>query len=132
MTSWAATALTAAAVALLAVFVVWGARISPNRPFSWGMYSASSKGYLWSGPDERTVLPPHRLLIAPTGHYLTVLELRNLLADAGFDMPLHGLIIGSEGGWQVHYDPARHRMRVARLPAGQELRVLADALRAAP
>ncbi|MCC3776054.1 hypothetical protein [Streptomyces sp. UNOB3_S3] len=132
MPAWTATVLTAAAVALLAAFVVWGVRISPNRPFSWGMYSGSSKGYLWSGPDDATVLPPHRLLIAPSGHYLTVPDLRNLLAEAGFGMPLRGLIVGSDGGWQVEYDPVRHRLRLARLPAGQELRILADALRTAP
>ncbi|MGN5382318.1 hypothetical protein ACQ4WX_49695 [Streptomyces lasalocidi] len=131
MPTWGATALTVAAVPLLVAFVVWGVHISPNRPFSWGMYSDSSKGFLWSGPNNPTVLPVHQLRISPTGHFLTAPELRNLLADGAIDTPLRGLIIGSDGGWQVLYDPARHHLRLTRLPAGHELRILGDALRTA-
>ncbi|MFJ4771246.1 hypothetical protein ACIP88_19410 [Streptomyces uncialis] len=132
MPDWAAPVLTVASVVLLAVCVVRGARISPNRPFSWAMYSGSSKGFLWSGHDSVTVLPVHRLRIAPGGHFLTVPELRALLADGDFEQPLRGLIIGSDGGWEVRYEPAEHRLRLTRLTAGDELRVLADALRPAP
>ncbi|MFI6528427.1 hypothetical protein [Streptomyces uncialis] len=130
--AWAAPVLTAAGVVLLAAFVFWGARVSPNRPFSWAMYSGSSKGFLWSDDGSVTVLPVHRLRIAPGGHFLTVPELRALLADGDFELPLRGLIIGSDGGWEVRYEPAEHRLRLTRLPAGAELRLLADALRPAP
>ncbi|WP_416875382.1 hypothetical protein [Kitasatospora sp. SC0581] len=133
MPAWACTVLAAAALIALAVLVVWGAWTSPHRLFSWGMYSGSSKGFLWIQHEGR----PHpidieQLHLAPGSHYLNIPELRRLLAHADLDTPLSGLIIGSDGGWQLHYDPATRKLRLARLPTGQQLRALAEALREAP
>ncbi|MEU2393409.1 hypothetical protein [Streptomyces sp. NPDC007369] len=131
MPAWTATVLTATAVALLAPFVVWGALTPPDRPFSWGMYSASSKAYLWHGDGRAggTVLSTRQLGLSPEGHFLTLRDLRPLFADGESRTPLWGYVIGSDGGWQVRYTPADRRLYLARLPAGRELDVLAHALR---
>ncbi|KIQ65563.1 hypothetical protein TR51_17140 [Kitasatospora griseola] len=130
MPAWASPVLAAAALTALVPFVVWGVRTSPHRLFSWGMYSGSSKGFVWIQHEGRIrPLAVEELRLAPGSHYLNVHELRHLLARADPDTPLNGLIIGSDGGWELHYDPAARRLRLARLPAGQQLRILAEALR---
>ncbi|MFE6868586.1 hypothetical protein ACFVFS_18735 [Kitasatospora sp. NPDC057692] len=133
MPTWIPAALAAAALITLAVFVAWGARTSPHRLFSWGMYSGSSKGFLWIQHEGRLhPLDIERLHLAPGSHYLNIPELRRLLPHTNLDTPLSGLIIGSDGVWRLHYDPATRTLRLARLPAGQQLRILAEALRETP
>ncbi|GAA1987715.1 hypothetical protein [Kitasatospora viridis] len=94
------------ALVALALFVGWGVRRAPHRPFAWGMYSGSSKGYLWTtgGPDGRRRAVRHRELgLAPEGHLLTVAELNRLLRATEPPLPFDGLIIGSTGSWRVRY-----------------------------
>ncbi|GAA0417256.1 hypothetical protein [Streptomyces luteireticuli] len=125
-------ALVGVAVALLACFVVRGARTDPHRPFSWGMYSGSSKGFLWTwdGADGgRPRLVHHRELgLSPEAHFLNIPELRRLLAATHPPLAFEGLIIGSQGDWWVRYDGSG-RLRVARVPEGTGTGRLVSALR---
>ncbi|HWN35210.1 MAG TPA: hypothetical protein VNP03_20830 [Pseudonocardia sp.] len=114
----------------LAVFVAWGATISPRRRFSWAMYSGSTKAFLWiTKGDTPQPARPEDLRLSPDNHLLTLPDLARILDD-GPAPPLRGLIIGYTGNYLVAYDPARpgHLAR-ATLPPGTELDRLADALR---
>ncbi|MEW1659188.1 hypothetical protein [Streptomyces sp. NPDC093707] len=100
--------LESTALVLLVLFVVWGVRTSPHRPFSWGMYSGSSKGFLWTraetdGARWRPVR--HRELgLEPEGHLLNVPELHRLLGTTAPPVRFDGLITGSAGDWRIRYE----------------------------
>lgn len=118
------------AAVLLVLFVGWGVRTDPHRPFSWGMYSESSKGFLWTEAGGVPRVPPHReLRLAPESHFLTLPTLRRMLAEADPAMPLEGLIIGSAGSCRVCYDSDRRRLVITALTPGTELAVLQTELR---
>ncbi|MFE5586340.1 hypothetical protein [Kitasatospora sp. NPDC056531] len=124
-----------AALVLLALFVGWGVRTSPHRPFSWGMYSGSTKGFLWTPaePGGRPRPVRHQELgLAPDGHLLLVRELHRALAATEPPLRFDGLIIGSEGNWRVHYDGQAQdggRLYAARLASGTGHTRLVAALR---
>jgi hypothetical protein len=129
--------LVSAALVLLVMFVVRGVRIAPHRPFAWGMYSGSSKGYLWT-PGEADGAPRpvrhHELGLTPEGHLLTVQELNHLLRATTPPLRIDGLIIGSAGDWRVHYnggEPGQStgRLYAARLAPGTGYLRLIAALR---
>lgn len=119
------------AVVLLVPFVIWGARTDPRRPFSWGMYSESSKGFLWTeaGGVPR-VLSHHELRLAPESHFLILPTLRRLLAEAD-PARASGLIIGTAGGCRVRYESDRRPPGHRLLAAGTELAALHTELAAA-
>ena len=113
------------ATLLLVPFVAWGAWTDPHRAFSWGMYSQSSKGFLWTEAGGRTWVPSYReLWLDPASHFLTLPTLKRLLTETNPAMPLKGLIIGSAGGARVRYDPDRRRLSVTPLAAGTQLTAL--------
>lgn len=113
------------AALLLVPFVAWGAWTHPHRAFSWGMYSQSSKGFLWTEADDVTRVPSYReLRLDPASHFLTLPTLKRLLAETNPTMPLEGLIIGSAGGARVRYDPDRRRLVITPLAAGTQLAAL--------
>ncbi len=121
------------AVVLLACFVLWGARTDPHRPFSWGMYSGSSKGFLWTW-DGTEGGPPHvvshyELGLSPEVHFMNVPELHRLLKATRPPLTFEGLVIGSQGNWWVRYDEADGGLKAVRVPHGQEIDRLAKALR---
>jgi hypothetical protein len=93
------------ALAVLAVFVVWGATIDPRRPFSWAMFSGSSKGFLWlRGKPVSRWAGIDDLRLAPSAHYLRESDLRALVYE-GLP-PLDGLIVGTRGSMTVTHDGA--------------------------
>ncbi|MEU9016934.1 hypothetical protein [Actinomadura sp. NPDC048394] len=114
----------------LALFIVWGATTNPRRPFSWGMYSASTKGFLWTETrDGPRPITHAQLGLTPDSHYLAPDDVAHLFGQADDLPPIRGLIIGPQGGWTVAYDPDRSSITVIPLPAGTELAHLATALR---
>lgn len=104
----------------LTAFVVWGVTTAPGRPFSWTMYSGSSKAFLWIGEGQDVhVAAYEELCLAPDNHYLSVADLRRLVAERGRPPSLHGLqgfVIGSRGGWIVTSADGSGRLRWGRLP----------------
>lgn len=113
------------AALLLLPFVAWGAWIHPHRAFSWGMYSQSSKGFLWTEAGDITRVPSHHeLRLDPTSHFLTLPTLKRLLAETNPAIPLQGLIIGSAGGARVRYDPDHRRLAITPLAPGTQLPAL--------
>lgn len=122
--------LSICAVVLLTPFVAWAAWTHPHHPFSWGMYSESSKGFLWTETGGVLRVPSHReLRLAPESHFLTLPTLRRLLAEADPAMPLEGLIIGSVGSCRVRYDSDHRRLAITPLAPGTELAALHVELR---
>jgi hypothetical protein len=118
------------ATLLLIPFVVWGAWTHPHRAFSWGMYSQSSKGFLWTDTDDITRVPSHwELQLDPASHFLTLPTLKRLLSETHPVIPLEGLIIGSAGGYRIHYDPEDRRLAITPLTPGTELTALHAELR---
>lgn len=118
------------AALLLVTFVAWGAWTDPHRAFSWGMYSQSSKGFLWTEARDVMRVPSHReLRLDPASHFLTLPMLKQLLAEADPAVPLEGLIIGSDGGCRVRYDPDRRRLAITSLAPGTQLTALHAELR---
>lgn len=114
--------------ALLTLFVYWGATTSPRRSFSWGMYSGSTKGFLWIVTVDGPRVPSHEeVRLAPDGHFLTLPDL-GLLADRQ-PTPLRGLIIGAQGNWLVAPVQDGPLLVATPLPDGTELEHLAAALR---
>ncbi|MQY04338.1 hypothetical protein [Actinomadura macrotermitis] len=120
----------AALLPLLALFIIWGATTKPHRPFSWGMYSTSTKGLLWAeDPDGPRPITPAQLGLTPDSHYLAPADLHRLTDQADDLPPIRGLIIGSQGDWAVTYDPGRPPAIVTPLPAGTAPARLAAAFR---
>ena len=118
---------------LLALFVGWGARTSPNRSFSWGMYSGSTKGFLWTEVAESPrVLNYDEIRLAPDSHFMSVPELRRLMSQGNQQISLHGLVIGSSGSWLVHYEGNASRRVEKPIPTGLELDQLVTLLRRLP
>jgi len=118
---------------LLVLFVGWGALTRPTRPFSWGMYSGSTKFFLWTEGEGGPRIPTYaELRLAPDGHSLSLDELRRMIEQLPPSLPLKGLIIGSGGHWSVVYEPVQRRLVTERLAEGSELRHLAEALRRLP
>lgn len=118
------------AMTLLLLFVIWGATTDPGRPFSWAMYSGSSKAFFWIDVDGCPRVPSHdELRLAPDSHYLSLSDLRRVVNERGTPVPLRGLIIGSGGNWLVAYDGDQQRLSSASLTGGEELDLLVAALR---
>jgi hypothetical protein len=118
--------VTVTLLVLLGLFVLWGVRTSPHRRFSWGMYSGSSKGFLWTttpaDPDaaEARCRPVRHLELglAPESHLLNLVELHRLLAVTSPELGFDGLIIGSTGYWRIRYqggDEGEGRLYAARV-----------------
>ena len=115
---------------LLFGLVVWGATIVPGRAFSWAMFSGSSKPFLWTDVDGATRVPTfEELRLAPDSHYLVLADLHELVKEEGFPVPLHGLIIGTRGSWQVEVGDGDHGLTERPVQPGDELTLLADTLR---
>jgi hypothetical protein len=115
---------------LLLVFVLWGAMAQPTHPFSWGMYSGSTKGFLWTEGVSGPRIPRYaELRLTPDGHFLSLEELRRMIEQTPPSIPLRGFIIGSRGNWFVTYEPGQRRLKATPLPEGTELDHLAAALR---
>jgi hypothetical protein len=117
------------ALALL-VFVVWGVRTSPGRPFSWAMFSASSKPFLWidDGREPR-VARFDELRLAPDSHYLVPSDLPHLVEESNPPAPIRGLIVGTRGSWSVEFDGPDAGLRCTEVRPGEDLAQLALALR---
>ena len=78
-----ATVIGLALVVVLVACVAWGATTRPGRPFSWTMYSGSSKAFLWTETDASPHVASYESLrLAPDSHYLSEADLRRLLAEA--------------------------------------------------
>jgi hypothetical protein len=122
------------ALLALAVSVVVGATISPRRRFSWAMYSASTKAFLWvREPQGPRLARPQDLCLAPENHLLTLPDFARVLAGTEPAHPIEGLIIGYTGNHVVRYDPRRPtQLARARLAAGTELDELAETLHRLP
>jgi hypothetical protein len=93
---------TFVALAVVAGFVCWGAFAPPGRPFSWTMFSGSSKAFLWTRGEPGRWMSTDDLGLTPDAHYLLEADLRRL-ADDGLP-PLEGLIVGSRGTRMVSCD----------------------------
>jgi hypothetical protein len=115
-------------VAVLAAAVAWGALRAPGRPFSWTMFSGSSKAFLWTAGDGgRPRLATHdELRLAPDAHYLRATDLREL-AQSGLP-PLNGLIVASSGSCVVSHNAAGG-LDLAPLGPGDDVPCLVAALR---
>jgi hypothetical protein len=120
--------IEAVAVLVLAAAVIWGATATPGRPYSWTMYSGSSKAFLWLADQPvRSCATTDALRLTPDSHYLREADLRRLAADG--ELPaVDGLIIGSHGSWKVvcNADTGLHTERLSR---DEDLAELAAALR---
>jgi hypothetical protein len=117
-----------AALVVLAASVVWGATSTPGRPFSWTMFSGSSKGFLWMRGDGGSHWADiDELHLAPDAHYLREADLRRLAEDG---LPaLDGLIVGSSGSWTVAHDGGGHALRAEPIAREEDLARLAATLR---
>jgi hypothetical protein len=111
----------------LAVAVVWGARARPGRPFSWTMFSGSSKAFLWLREQPPRLASTDDLRLTPDSHYLLERDLQRL-AEAGALPALDGLILGSRGSWTVACD-GEGGLRTELVDPDDELMHLASALR---
>jgi hypothetical protein len=119
-----------AAVTVLAIAVVWGATARPGRPFSWTMFSGSSKAFLWLGVGPaRRLASMDDLHLTPDSHYLLEGDLQRLAA-AGALPALDGLIVGSRGSWKVACD-GDGRLHTEPIDPDDDLAQLAAALRRA-
>ena len=117
-------------VAVLVAFVAWGATTRPGQPFSWTMYSGSSKAFLWPETDASSHLASYESLrLAPDSHYLREADLRRLLAEAEAPPGVHGLIIGSRTSWSVATEVDPHHLATVALAEHAALPELAEALR---
>jgi len=116
----------------LAAFVAWGATVKPGRPFSWTMYSGSSKAFLWIGEGKgRHVARYEELRLAPDNHYLSVADLQALVSGRSDLDSLQGFVIGSHGSWFVTNEAEPGRLawrRLSELPANGDLLALSKAL----
>ncbi len=122
---------TVASIVVLAIAVARGAMARPGRPFTWTMFSGSSKAFLWlrEGPSGRSALPDD-LRLTPDSHYLLERDLERL-AEAGALPALDGAIVGSRGSCTMACD-SNGRLRTERIDPDDELAALAAALRACP
>lgn len=119
-------------VALL-VFVVWGVVTSPHHPFSWAMYSGSTKGFLWTeGADGPRVLSYEELGLAPDSHFLSTADLRRLVDEKPRSTPVNALVIGYRRTWLMSYAADRGFRVEGPLPPGAELDHLVALLRRLP
>jgi hypothetical protein len=118
------------ALGLLLLFVVWGATRPPGRPFSWTMFSGSSKAFLWE-PGERgpRFTGADELRLAPDAHYLSPAELDRLCAGSRVPIRVEGLVISSWGNWFVSNEGDPRHIRVAPLQRDRALALLAARLK---
>ncbi|HEV7806171.1 MAG TPA: hypothetical protein VGO80_10145 [Solirubrobacteraceae bacterium] len=119
-----------ASLVVLATAVVWGVMARPGRPFSWTMFSGSSKAFLWlcEQPPGRSATTDD-LHLTPDSHYLLERDLQRL-AEARSLPALDGLIVGSLGSWTVTCD-GEGGLRTEPVDPDDELVQLALALRRA-
>jgi hypothetical protein len=120
--------IEAVAALVLTAAVIWGATVAPGRPFSWTMYSGSSKTFLWlSDQPARLWASTDALRLTPDSHYLLEADLRRLAADG--ELPaVDGLIVGSRGSWKVACDADRG-LQTERISRDEDLAELVAALR---
>lgn len=115
---------------LLVGFILWGATTKPGRPFSWTMYSGSSKPFLWTASEAGWVLAtPARLGLAPDTGYLTVADLQRFLAESTVPQRIEGFIIGSRGSFIVASGDDPRHLVASPLEQGTELALLVSRLR---
>ena len=114
---------------VLAAAVLWGATASPGRPFSWTMFSGSSKAFLWLREQPPRLASTDDLHLTPDSHYLLQRDLQRL-AEAGALPALDGVIVGSRGSWAVACD-GEGDLRTDPVDPEDELAHLASALRRA-
>ena len=116
--------------ALFVAFVTWGVVRVPGRPFSWTMFTGSSKPFLWVG-DARASRAggTEELGLAPDAHYLLPGDLETLVRrdHGGPVRRAHSRYPGKlERGLQplrrAHHDAPSAR-------PDDDLRALAEALR---
>lgn len=120
--------IEAAAALALVAGVVWGVAARPGLPFSWTMFSGSSKAFLWlDEPRQSHVATPDELRLTPDSHYLLAADLERL-AEAGALPALHGLVVGSRGSRRVAYD-ASLGLRSGPVERDDDLAELVAALR---
>lgn len=118
---------------LLVAFVVWGWRAEPGKPFSWAMFSGSSKGFLFAGTGESQRIPTfEELRLAPDSHYLLLPDLGALMAEPTAPQPLDGLIVGTRGSWAVELEDHEQGPVVRQLRPGEDMTQLVNALRQLP
>ncbi len=122
--------IEAIAALVLTAAVIWGATATPGRPFTWTMYSGSSKAFLWradqpGGPWASL----DDLHLTPDSHYLLKDDLRHLAADGALP-GVDGLIVGSRGSWKVTCD-AESGLQTQRVSRDDDVTELATALRQA-
>jgi hypothetical protein len=114
---------------LLVAFVVWGSRTRPGRPFSWAMFSGSSKPFLFAVAEGPSRVPTFaELRLAPDSHYLVLDDLHALAREPTTPRCLRGLIVGTRGSWEVELD-AGGEVVARELPAGEELHHLTHSVR---
>jgi hypothetical protein len=117
-----------AALTLLVVSVLWGATARPGRPFTWTMFSGSSKAFVHiceeHGARPATI---DDLKLSPDSHYLLEVDLRRI-AETGLPA-LQGVIVGSRGSFSVRCEGPGFPLVSEPVAAGEDLELLAAALR---
>lgn len=121
--------IDAFAAAVLVIAVVWGATARPGQPFSWTMFSGSSKAFLWLREQPQRTASTDDLHLTPDSHYLLERDLQRL-AEAAALPALDGVIVGSRGSWTVASD-SEGDLSTQPVDRDDELVHLASALRRA-
>lgn len=113
------------------VGLLWGVTAVPGRPFTWTMYSGSSKALLHiRHGDGSHPATTDELGLSPDAHYLLETHLRALADSSPPTLPaLDGMIVGSRGSWTVSYDGAGATLHTSAIAYGEDLEQLAAMLR---
>lgn len=123
--------MTLGGLAALLLGVLWGVTATPGRPFTWTMYSGSSKALLHIRHGDGTrPAKPSELGLSPDAHYLLEAHLRAIADAVPPALPaLDGMIVGSRGSWTVSYDGPGTTLHTAPIAYGDDLEQLSAALR---
>jgi hypothetical protein len=123
--------VTLGGLAVLLIGVLWGAIATPGLPFTWTMYSGSSKALLHiRHRDGSRPATQDELGLSPEAHYLLEAHLRAMAESSAPALPaLDGMIVGSRGSWTVSYDGAGTTLHTSAIAYGEDLEQLAAELR---